>query len=150
MEYLSFETQKDGNVISESGGADTVLSYLNFQTPRAIDNPLQTNTDSSASRKTVNSIAHPLLCLESISRSALCPEHHHKVIVCHFAQFLRTVQTVLRIGKITLAPSCYLKKERTQQKNCIGKVSENYTDLQKVRELCVQWYEQKIRSDAQI
>ena len=44
-----------------------------------------------------------------------------------------------------------LKKERTQQKNCIGKVSENYTEfLQKVRELCVQWYEQKIRSDAQI
>ena len=45
----------------------------------------------------------------------------------------------------------HLKKERTQQKNCIGKVSENYTEfLQKVRVLCVQWYEQKIRSDAQI
>lgn len=39
MEYFSFETQKDGNVISESGGADTVLSYLNVQTPRAIDSP---------------------------------------------------------------------------------------------------------------
>ena len=83
MEYFSFETQKDGNVISESGGADTVLSYLNFQTPHAIDSPreretLQINADSSASRKTVNSIAHPLLCLESIIRSALCPEHHHK------------------------------------------------------------------------
>ena len=40
-----------------------------------------------------------------------------------------------------------LKKERSQQKHCI----ENYTEfLQKVRELCVQLYEQKIRSDAQI
>jgi hypothetical protein len=44
MEYFSFETQKDGNVISESGGADTVLSYLNFQTPRAIDSPRERDT----------------------------------------------------------------------------------------------------------
>ena len=43
-----------------------------------------------------------------------------------------------------------LKKERTQQKNFFVKLCDNYPEfLQKVRELCVQWYEQKIRRDAQ-
>ena len=66
-------------------------SFILFKFPNSSCNwqpageTLQTNTDSSASRKTVNSIAHPLLCLESISRSALCPEHHHKesVVILH-------------------------------------------------------------------
>ena len=60
MEFFSPETHTIGTVISESRGADTVISDLNFQTPRAVDNPqetLQTNTDSSASGKTVNSVA---------------------------------------------------------------------------------------------
>ena len=50
MEYFSFETQKDGNVISESGGADTVLSYLNFQTPRAIDSPRERHSKQTLIR----------------------------------------------------------------------------------------------------
>ena len=47
MEYFSYETQKDGNVISESRVPDTVLSDFNFQTCCVIDNPretIQTNT----------------------------------------------------------------------------------------------------------
>lgn len=50
MEYFLFETQKDGNVISESGGADTVLSYLNFQTPRAIDSPRERHSKQTLIR----------------------------------------------------------------------------------------------------
>ena len=129
MEFFSPETHTIGTVISESRGADTVISDLNFQTPRAVDNPqetLQTNTDSIASGKTVNSVAilhipyDFLVYQEELSLTNLPRKMERKIrwamwlalscaasqrIVCHFAQFLRTVQTVLRIGKNTLAQS---------------------------------------------
>ena len=175
MEFFSPETHTIGTVISESRGADTVISDLNFQTPRAVDNPqetLQTNTDSSASGKTVNSVAilHIPYDFWSLSGGAIFDEftskNGKKNQMGYVARFVLSSITKNRLSFRTIPSNgpdstenwqeylgsklADLKKERTQQKNFFVKLCDNYPEfLQKVRELCVQWYEQKIRRDAQ-